>query len=286
MPRRGQSPFTGYPAKIGTVPLPRPVCFWYKAPRQTLIQTLILGRRRHARAPCRIACLYCRRQTGTAPRPAPRRNQTFPYKAYVTADDVYVRSGPGENYYPTDKLKAGAEVEVYRHDPGGWFAIRPPKDSFSWVSSRHLQLDGNNLATVTDERVAARVGSRMSDARDVIQVRLHKGEVVEVLEPRGNGPAARAGCTDGLVQDRAAGGRVPLGLRPLRRSRITTPTACGRPGRRNRRPDRPGHGPLAGRRAARASGASPEIPEAARSRSIWNSPRWSSKTRASGTWAN
>ena len=51
----------------------------------------------------------------------------FPYKAYVTADDVYVRSGPGENYYPTDQLKAGTEVEVYRHDPGGWYAIRPPK---------------------------------------------------------------------------------------------------------------------------------------------------------------
>ncbi len=113
--------------------------------------------------------------------------QAFPYKAYVTADDVYVRSGPGDNYYPTDKLKVGTEVEVYRHDPGGWFAIRPPKDSFSWVSSRHLQLDGNNLATVTDERVAARVGSRMSDTRDVIQVRLHKGETVEVLEPRRNG---------------------------------------------------------------------------------------------------
>jgi SH3-like domain-containing protein len=110
--------------------------------------------------------------------------QTFPYKAFITSDDVYVRSGPGENYYPTEKLKAGTEVEVYRHDPGGWFAIRPPKDSFSWVSSRHLQLDGSNLATVTDERVAARVGSRMNDTRDVIQVRLHKGEVVEVLEPR------------------------------------------------------------------------------------------------------
>jgi len=114
---------------------------------------------------------------------------TFPYRAYITADDVYVRSGPGDNYYPTDKLKAGTEVEVYRHDPGGWFAIRPPKDSFSWVSSRHLQLDGKNLATVTDERVAARVGSRMSDTRDVIQVRLHKGEIVEVLEPRRNGHA-------------------------------------------------------------------------------------------------
>ena len=118
--------------------------------------------------------------------------QAFPYKAYITADDVYVRSGPGDNYYPTDKLKSGTEVEVYRHDPGGWFAIRPPKDSFSWVSSRHLQLDGNNLATVTDEHVAARVGSRMSDVRDVIQIRLRKGEAVEVLEPRRNRSQASA----------------------------------------------------------------------------------------------
>ncbi len=110
--------------------------------------------------------------------------QPFPYTAYVTADEVYVRSGPGENYYATDKLKVGAAVEVYRHDPGGWYAIRPPKGSFSWVSSRHLRPEGNNLATVTDERVASRVGSRYSDVRDIIQVRLHKGETVEILEPR------------------------------------------------------------------------------------------------------
>jgi len=120
---------------------------------------------------------------------------TVPDRAYITSDDVYVRSGPGDNYYATDKLKAGTEVEVYRHDPGGWYAIRPPKNSFSWVSSRHLQLDGNNLATVTDDRVAARVGSRLNDTRDVIQVRLHKGEVVEVLEPHRNVPDGNQGAT-------------------------------------------------------------------------------------------
>jgi hypothetical protein len=111
--------------------------------------------------------------------------QAFPYTAYVTADDVFVRSGPGENYYPTDKLKAGTPVEVYRHDPGGWYAIRPPKDSFSWVSSRHVQLQGNGLAVVSDDRVASRVGSRLSDVRDIIQVRLHKGETVEVFGGKG-----------------------------------------------------------------------------------------------------
>jgi hypothetical protein len=108
--------------------------------------------------------------------------QVFPYKAFITTDDVYVRSGPGQGYYPTDRLKAGQEVEVYRHDPGGWYAIRPPEGSFSWVSGRFLQPGADNLAVVNVDRVAARVGSRFSDIRDVIQVRLHNAEVVEVLE--------------------------------------------------------------------------------------------------------
>ena len=64
-----------------------------------------------------------------------RAEQAFPYKAYVTAAEVYVRSGPGRTFYPTDKLHTGDQVEVYRHDPGGWCAIRPPEGSFSWVSA-------------------------------------------------------------------------------------------------------------------------------------------------------
>jgi SH3-like domain-containing protein len=107
---------------------------------------------------------------------------TFPYKATVITEDVYVRSGPGQDYYPTDKLKRGQEVEVYRHDPGGWCRIRPVDGSFTWVSGRFLKSTKRGLAEVTEENVAARVGSRFSDVRDVIQVRLRKGEVVEVLE--------------------------------------------------------------------------------------------------------
>jgi len=109
--------------------------------------------------------------------------QTFPYKAYVAADDVYVRSGPGDDYYPTDKLPAGTVVEVYRHDPGGWYAIKPPEGSFAWVSRRYLKPAGDALAEVTGTRVAARVGSRFSTIRDVVQVRLDEGELVELIEP-------------------------------------------------------------------------------------------------------
>ena len=116
-----------------------------------------------------------------------RGEETFPYTTYVAVDDLYVRSGPGQNYYPTDKLRRGQEVEVYRHDPGGWCAIRPVEGSFTWITGRFLKPLEDGLATVTDDGVSARVGSRFSDIRDVVQVRLHKGEVVEVLERPAHG---------------------------------------------------------------------------------------------------
>ncbi|MEX1223019.1 MAG: SH3 domain-containing protein, partial [Pirellulales bacterium] len=107
--------------------------------------------------------------------------EAFPYTAVVTTDDVYVRSGPGKNYYPTSKMQGGEQVEVYRHDPGGWFAIRPPQDSFSWVPAKLLQLRDDKLAEVLEDQTPAHVGSLFSDVRDVRQVRLKKGETVEVL---------------------------------------------------------------------------------------------------------
>jgi uncharacterized protein YraI len=106
----------------------------------------------------------------------------FPYMAYVNTADVYVRSGPGRDYYPTDKLQKGEKVEVYRHDPGGWYAIRPPRQSFSWISSRRLDPAEDGLAVVNTQRTVARVGSAFSDVRDVIQVRLDKGEKVGLIE--------------------------------------------------------------------------------------------------------
>ena len=109
-------------------------------------------------------------------------SQGFPYEAALVANDVYVRSGPGTEFYPTGKLQSGDTVEVYRHDPGGWYAIRPPRDSFTWVSSRFVKPLKDRLGEIVGSRVAARVGSSFSGIRDVVQVRLQKGEVVEILE--------------------------------------------------------------------------------------------------------
>lgn len=118
--------------------------------------------------------------------------QHGPYTAYINTDEVYVRSGPGKNYYPTQKLQRGDQVEVYRHDPGGWFAIRPPEGSFSWISGEYVKSE-DGQGTVIGDRVVARVGSEFSDVRDVIQVRLHRGEQLQIIGQKefNPGPAAQ-----------------------------------------------------------------------------------------------
>lgn len=114
---------------------------------------------------------------------ATRAQEVEPYVAAIAADDAPVHSGPGRNYYVTGRLRRGAEVEVYRHDAGGWLAIRPPEGSFSLVGSRYVRRNGDGLATILEDQVGARVGSLESPDRDVVQVRLKHGEEVRLLEP-------------------------------------------------------------------------------------------------------
>ncbi len=113
----------------------------------------------------------------------------FPYKAQIAKDGVYLRSGPGQEYYPTDTLKAGQVVEVYQHDPGGWCAIRPPEGSFSWVLSRQLEIGTDGLARAKEDRVPVVVGSRLKNLQDTVQVYLKQGEIVALVEEVGQQPA-------------------------------------------------------------------------------------------------
>lgn len=106
-----------------------------------------------------------------------------PMVGYIDADEVYLRSGPGQSYYPTGQLKRGESIQVFRQDPGGWCAIRPPEGSFTWVSARYLKVGRDGLAEVTADRVAARIGSSLSTARESISIYLKRGEIVELYDP-------------------------------------------------------------------------------------------------------
>lgn len=107
--------------------------------------------------------------------------EEFPYVAYVTNSETYVRSGPGQRYYPTSQVPQGFAVEVYRHEPGGWCAIRPPEGSFSWVSSHQVRQVDQAIVEVVEDNVVTRVGSVLSASRSAVQVLLPKGERVQFL---------------------------------------------------------------------------------------------------------
>jgi hypothetical protein len=60
---------------------------------------------------------------------------------YVIRQGAEVRSGPStaSQFYVTNHLAVGEAVEVVQERPDGWLAIRPPKESFSWINTRFLQ---------------------------------------------------------------------------------------------------------------------------------------------------
>jgi hypothetical protein len=108
--------------------------------------------------------------------------EKFPYRAWVESPKAEVRGGAGERFLVTGALTAGDEVEVYRHDPGGWCAIRPPEGSFSWLFGDQLKLLAEDLGEVTDEGARALVGSSSSEERSISHVALRRGERVIVLD--------------------------------------------------------------------------------------------------------
>ncbi|HEX3598991.1 MAG TPA: hypothetical protein VHU84_02540 [Lacipirellulaceae bacterium] len=107
--------------------------------------------------------------------------EVIPYEARVVATGAAVHSGPGEKFYPTDTLAQGDTVDVYREKPDGWLGIRPTVNSFSLVRDRDLKLREGGLAEITKDNVPSRIGSLLDDQHNASQVRLKKGEVVEVL---------------------------------------------------------------------------------------------------------
>ena len=107
---------------------------------------------------------------------------TTPYRVHVVGEDAVIHSGPSSNFYGTDRLPPGATVDVYRNDPGGWMAIRPPEGSFSLVQLDELELLENGLARITVDKAVAWVGTRLTAVKKPMwQVRMRKGEVVDVL---------------------------------------------------------------------------------------------------------
>lgn len=109
---------------------------------------------------------------------------TTPYQATIKNSSTVVHAGPSRKMYATEVLDRGSTVEVYRHDPEGWCAIRPPAGSFSLVRLADVEIDSDqSLGIVRRDGVIAWVGTRIQrQGKAIWQIKLSEGERVEVLD--------------------------------------------------------------------------------------------------------
>src|SRR5436190_15455739 len=106
----------------------------------------------------------------------------FPYSAYVATDKTEVVAGPGHRFYATDQLQRGTKVEIYREEPSGWLAIRPPEGSFSWVPAEYVErLDDEKLGRAK-QPTGAWIGTSVEHVGEhQQQITLKAGELVQIL---------------------------------------------------------------------------------------------------------
>jgi len=109
---------------------------------------------------------------------------SFPYTAEITGDDVYVRSGPGTNFYHCGKLNTGDKVKVVGKQ-FSWSRIVPPAGSFSWISMQYVTINPTDpkVGTVTGDNVRVYAGSDFVKPlySTTLQGKLSKGEKVKLL---------------------------------------------------------------------------------------------------------
>lgn len=122
----------------------------------------------------------------------------LPLSVAVAASETYLRAGPGDDFYPTDRLVAGQTVEVWAIDANGYCAVRPPEGSTSWLRASDVAIAGTEvgeatIAVVVTDGAVARVGSRLNDLRHVTQVALEAGERVRVHGREQNASGRHAG---------------------------------------------------------------------------------------------
>jgi hypothetical protein len=107
---------------------------------------------------------------------------SFPYQALVLSDGATVHSGPADVHYATDRLKQGALVNVFRHDPDGWCAIQPVKGSFSLIPEAAIEMVQKDIGVIREDGTQAWVGTALGAVESPLwQIKLKEGESVKVL---------------------------------------------------------------------------------------------------------
>lgn len=121
-------------------------------------------------------CLFGQSSTGS------QSVVEFPYQAIVRNEGTEIFSGPAAVHYATDRIGQGEIVQVYRHDPGGWCAIRPNPGSFSLIPAGAAEIVSEGIGTVLQDNTQAWVGTRLGSVEKPLwQIKLKAGEEIEIL---------------------------------------------------------------------------------------------------------
>src|SRR5207248_3438513 len=99
----------------------------------------------------------------------------------INSNAVYVRSGPGDNYYPTMKLDKGVAVTVVgiKFD---WLKVSPPEGSFSYVAKAYVEKRGDgSVGRVTKPDLNVRAGSDLNAMKTTVQSKLDAGQDVQIV---------------------------------------------------------------------------------------------------------
>ncbi len=116
------------------------------------------------------------------------------YDAEIKGTNLFAYSGPGANFYPTSMLRTGQLVTVAGPAKEGWLPILPPTESFSWIPADRVKENRDGSGIVLQDATRVFLGSTLSDARQVHQVVLAKGDVVQIIDEQ-------------ILTDRGASGR-------------------------------------------------------------------------------
>ena len=108
-------------------------------------------------------------------------NSRYQFSGVVNSDGVYVRSGPGEAWYETQKLPQGTSVTVVGIK-GDWLKIEPPASAYClvtklWVDRRS---DGS-IGRVTRSDINVRAGSNLTPVKTTVLAQLNVGDEVKIL---------------------------------------------------------------------------------------------------------
>jgi hypothetical protein len=103
----------------------------------------------------------------------------------VTGNDVYVRAGFSQNYYPVTKLNEGDEVIVH-DEMHGWVKIAPPQGAFSLIDKTYVERDSGEIGKLNGTTWVF-AGSHLNNRRYAKQVKLGTGSEVRILGETGDG---------------------------------------------------------------------------------------------------